>query len=197
MACEARVSTEDCSVAFAEFGACTDHVRGAVHGLVPRFPNRIGDVVHIGGKRFTLQAPPRNLGLKPGFSLSVLRGEERHKIAKHIWIQESTIKNAGFGAFWAGTHDIRGSTVLGVYTGKIVGTDVTGDYVLEFEDADGTVRRVDARNRAHWTPFMNDPRDPLEDNVRFLSDGSIEASADIEPGDEIFTNYGEEYDWHE
>ena len=112
-------------------------------------------------------------------------------------IRRSTIKGAGQGLF-AKTH-IKEDDTIGYYTGEVIGEK-------EFHDPDrpfsGFVLWVTRNHiiigegpKANYTRFINHSDEPnafLVVSTRWKT-ARFEALRDIEPGEEIFFNYGDDY----
>jgi hypothetical protein len=116
----------------------------------------------------------------------------QQQVSANMRIQPSSVPNIGLGAFWGGSHPLPARRRIGVYAGRLLPkqpSDCT--YVFELSSR----RYVCARSKrySNWTRYINDPRPDLKANVCFTSDGRVSTLRRIQPGEELFVDYG---DWY-
>jgi SET domain-containing protein len=122
-------------------------------------------------------------------------------VPNNVKIAKSTIPNAGLGAF--ATKHLKIGQILGDYTGEEVTEDADGDYVLMIQGYNSkgkSVNRfIDAQDPSSgWPRYLNSIRkgDGLKKNCKFFINGdrvSVKTLRDIEPGEELLVDYGQEY----
>jgi SET domain-containing protein len=112
-------------------------------------------------------------------------------------IRRSTIKGAGQGLF-AKTH-IKEDDTIGYYTGEVIGEKEFHDPDRPFSAFVLWVTRnhiiIGEGPKANYTRFINHSDEPnafLVVSTRWKT-ARFEALRDIEPGEEIFFNYGDDY----
>jgi SET domain-containing protein len=129
----------------------------------------------------------------------------------YVEIRDSTLINAGKGVF--AKKNIFKETIIGQYSGKVLLKkeldkkygDNVAPYVLSVICRSsincGKVYRyhkhklfIDGESCGHWTRYINDgPHSGINANVAFLEDGKVISLTNIEKGEEIFVDYGDEY----
>jgi len=112
-------------------------------------------------------------------------------------IRRSTIKGAGQGLF-AKTH-IKEDDTIGYYTGEVISEKQFHDPDRPFSAFVLWVTRnhiiIGEGPKANYTRFINHSDEPnafLVVSTRWKT-ARFEALRDIEPGEEIFFNYGDDY----
>ena len=118
----------------------------------------------------------------------------------YIEIKESTIPNAGKGAF--ATIDIPIHTTIGEYLGKnYIGNDMEnahGAYLFSVRVKDKEIKIIDGKSKSlsSWVRFVNSPLKFEDGNSHFYQYNQrifIKTRKPIKKGEEIFAYYGDEY----
>ena len=129
-------------------------------------------------------------------------------IPSFISIRTSLIPDAGLGAF--ATQKLYKNTILGDYTGEELDYEeddddlINGDYVLMVQGYNNRGKEVfkviDAKdpNKSDWPRYLNSVKrgDGKKENCKFFINGnkiSVKTIRDIEIGEELLVNYGDEY----
>lgn len=134
------------------------------------------------------------------------------KFNKGLEVKRSEIPGAGAGLF--ATRDFEDGDLIGHYTGEVKTRAQSERDDTGFAVARDDGMHVDANNtQTEPTRFANDCEGgdfPCDNNAEFLDEGDwvpdgaggerwqtnrldVRATADIEAGDEIYLNYGQEY----
>ena len=116
--------------------------------------------------------------------------EEEQVMINNMEIKQSNIPDSGRGVFTKAF--IPKGTFIGYYRGKIVDFNKVkdSDYVLTITD--GT--SICAKNSNHFAGILNCPTaTPYSANVKFTEDGKLETIANVDPGEELFVDYGKDY----
>lgn len=118
-----------------------------------------------------------------------------------VRVVKSTIPNAGYGLFLA-YQKLRKGSLICTYEGEKLTAEEAqkskSAYIFEAKDSKtGKTLYIDAaREDSCFGRFANDPRDDHLVNAKIVLKGGrlvVIATTDIEPGDEIFVDYGVEY----
>ena len=116
-------------------------------------------------------------------------------------IKQSTIKNAGKGAFTEVY--LRTGTTIGDYKGKILTKkqydrlpEEQADYVWEISTTNGPMY-IDAKSKKHsnWLRYLNDSKDSRinVEPYQYKQKLYYRTTKNIRPGTELFVSYGDEY----
>ena len=108
-------------------------------------------------------------------------------------VQRSNLFKAGDGVF--AERDFKKGTLLGYYTGAVcASTDATrfcGAYAMGII---GTEAVIDGARAGSWTRKINDGKELIRANVRFVEDNlELRARRDIVKGEELFVEYCSDY----
>ena len=122
------------------------------------------------------------------------------KPPSYIEIKESTIPNAGKGAF--ANVDIPEDTTIGEYLGKnYIGKDISnahGDYLFSIKVKNKEVKIIDGKSKSlsSWVRYVNSPLKFEDGNAHFYQYNQkifIKTRKPIKKGDELFAYYGDDY----
>jgi hypothetical protein len=127
---------------------------------------------------------------------------QHQKTERGLRITDSTLPGAGDGLFT--TKPIKKGAVICEYTGdRVVETDPNYEnpYALEIKERPPTFIDSSKTNEPGEGRWVNDPRGPGKnaslDYDEKTKRAMVTALRDIEPGEEILVDYGEEYPWRE
>jgi hypothetical protein len=127
---------------------------------------------------------------------------QHQKTERGLRITDSTLPGAGDGLFT--TKPIKKGAVICEYTGdRVVETDPNYEnpYALEIKERPPTFIDSSKTNEPGEGRWVNDPRGPGKnaslDYDEKTKRAVVTALRDIEPGEEILVDYGEEYPWRE
>jgi SET domain-containing protein len=119
--------------------------------------------------------------------------EELDMINNVMEIKPSTVPGAGRGVFTK--RFLPKGTFIGWYRGKIIPDEKNPDkdYTLGIEE-DGKAISICAKKYGNFTGLINcytGSGHPA--NVNYVDNGRMETVADIQPGEELFSDYGKDY----
>lgn len=130
---------------------------------------------------------------RPKFFPSFPPTEEEEAMIRNMEVRTSNVPNAGRGVFTKVF--IPKDTFIGYYRGKIVNLDKVNnaDYVLTVHGDNGPMS-VCAKTSNHFGGIINcHTGTTYEQNVQYTDDGKLETIRDIQPGEELFSDYGRGY----
>lgn len=117
-------------------------------------------------------------------------------VAGNVAVEPSSIPGAGNGVYWKGADPLPARRVVALYAGRIV-DDMTDDLdVTEYAFTLKNSTYVCARDpaTANWTRYINDPWGTGKDaNLYFTDKGTVVTARRIQPGEELFVDYGPGY----
>lgn len=105
-------------------------------------------------------------------------------------VRKSNVPDAGRGVFTKVF--LPKGTFLGYYRGKLVDLEKVkdADYVLTVNGD----THICAKNSNHFAGLMNcHTGTTYEQNVAYTNDGKLETIRDVQPGEELFADYGRAY----
>jgi len=114
--------------------------------------------------------------------------EEENEMINNMEIKESNIIGGGRGVF--AKKFIQKGAFIGWYRGKIVtNPNSDGSYAL---DVSG--RKVCGKKHGNFTSIINcHTGTAYPANVQYNQDGSMSTLSNIQPGEELYADYGESY----
>jgi hypothetical protein len=110
-------------------------------------------------------------------------------VLQHMEVRPSGIPGAGKGVFWMGDKPLPAGRRIAVYTGEVL-REEPRDTTYTFQQGPRTFI-VATKAHHNWTKFVNDNFD--SNNAEFTTDGRIRTKRPIQPGEEVFIEYGSEY----
>lgn len=117
----------------------------------------------------------------------------QESITDGVSVETSQVPKAGMGAVWRGDFTIPKRRRIARYCGvKTSSSPADCTYVYEVSPR----CFIDARDasKSNWTRYINDPvGSGKKANLVFTADGRLTTCDRIEPGDEFFVDYGDQY----
>jgi SET domain-containing protein len=120
--------------------------------------------------------------------------EELDMINNVMRVKKSTVPGAGRGVFTR--RFLPKGTFIGYYRGKIIPDEKNPntDYTLGVQDDSGNSISVCAKKYGNFTGLVNCyTASGHAANINYMPDGRVETIADIQPGEELFADYGKNY----